>query len=47
LMSDRANLNQGAESVLSFQFACCAIQRIGRMAETGSSIEQKGSASAS
>ena len=25
LMSDRANLNQGAESVLSFQFACAAM----------------------
>ena len=25
LMSDRVNLNQGAESVLAFQFACCAI----------------------
>ena len=28
LMSDRANLNQGAESVLSFQFACCAMTRM-------------------
>jgi glycosyltransferase involved in cell wall biosynthesis len=28
LMSDRVNLNQGAESVLSFQFACCAMQRL-------------------
>ncbi|MFD1950521.1 glycosyltransferase family 4 protein [Sphingomonas arantia] len=25
LMSDRVNLNQGAESVLAFQFACCAM----------------------
>lgn len=25
LMSGRANLNQGAESVLAFQFACCAM----------------------
>lgn len=25
LMSDRVNLNQGAESVLAFQFACCAV----------------------
>jgi len=28
LMSDRANLNQGAESVLSYQFACCAIAKL-------------------
>ncbi len=28
LMSDRANLNTGAESVLAFQFACCAIARL-------------------
>lgn len=47
LMSDRANLNQGAESVLSFQFACCAMQRMGQTVEKGSSIEQKGSANAS
>lgn len=33
LMRDRVNLNQGAESVLAFQFACCAIQR---MAQAGS-----------
>jgi hypothetical protein len=32
LMSDRANLNQGAESVLAFQFACCAMRE---MAEKG------------
>ena len=25
LMSDRVNLNQGAESVLAYQFACCAM----------------------
>jgi len=30
LMSDRANQNQGAESVLAFQFACCAMERIAR-----------------
>lgn len=35
LMSDRANLNQGAESVLAFQFACCAMARLAaRGAET-------------
>lgn len=28
LMPDRVNLNQGAESVLSFQLACCAMQRL-------------------
>lgn len=32
LMSDRVNLNQGAESVLAFQFACCAMRQ---MAEKG------------
>ena len=32
LMSDRANLNQGAESVLSFQFACCAMTRMAEKA---------------
>ena len=32
LMNDRANLNQGAESVLAFQFACCAMRE---MAEEG------------
>ena len=29
LMPDRVNLNQGAESVVSFQLACCAMMRIG------------------
>ncbi|RVT90566.1 glycosyltransferase family 4 protein [Sphingomonas crocodyli] len=28
LMSDRANLNTGAESVLAFQLACCSIARV-------------------
>jgi len=28
LMSDRANLNSGAESVLAFQLACCSIARM-------------------
>ena len=28
LMSDRVNLNQGAESVLAFQFACCGMARL-------------------
>ena len=35
LMSDRANLNQGAESVLSFQFACCAMARLERQMDSG------------
>ncbi len=36
LMSDRANLNQGAESILSFQFACCAMaQNSGRAVTAG------------
>jgi glycosyltransferase involved in cell wall biosynthesis len=40
LMSDRANLNQGAESVLSFQFACVSVAemeaRAGRVLTEGS-----------
>ncbi len=32
LMSDRANLNQGAESVLAFQFACAAMAATGQEA---------------
>jgi len=35
LMSDRANLNQGAESILAFQFACCAIARLANGEEDG------------
>lgn len=34
LMSDRVNLNQGAESVLSFQFACCAMAQLAGQAKT-------------
>ncbi|WP_156681471.1 glycosyltransferase family 4 protein [Sphingomonas profundi] len=33
LMSDRVNLNQGAESVLAFQFACCGMARLLKAAE--------------
>lgn len=33
LMSDGINLNSGAESVLAFQFACCAIARLSGTAE--------------
>jgi len=28
LMNDRVNLNQGAESILAFQFACCALREM-------------------
>jgi glycosyltransferase involved in cell wall biosynthesis len=33
LMNDRANLNQGAESVLAFQFACCAMREMAEKAD--------------
>ena len=33
LMADRANLNQGAESVLAFQFACCAMAEMAEKAD--------------
>lgn len=33
LMADRPNLNTGAESVLAFQFACCAIARLSGTAD--------------
>ncbi len=40
LMSDRVNLNQGAESVLAFQFACCAMREMTEKADRdGSSVE--------
>jgi glycosyltransferase involved in cell wall biosynthesis len=32
LMPDRANLNQGAESVLAYQFACCAMRELAEKA---------------
>ena len=35
LMRDRVNFNQGAESVLAFQFACCAMAR---MEQAGSGV---------
>jgi hypothetical protein len=39
LMSDRVNLNQGAESVLAFQFACCAMREMAEKADrTGYSM---------
>jgi len=34
LMSDRANLNQGAESILSFQFSCRAMRKLAKAAES-------------
>ncbi len=34
LMPDRVNLNQGAESVLSFQLACCAMMRLKAVSRT-------------
>jgi hypothetical protein len=45
LMSDRANLNQGAESLLAYQFACCAIARLTK--REGSSEERPKGAAAS
>lgn len=33
LMADRANLNRGAESVLSFQLATCAMERLAKRAQ--------------
>ncbi len=33
LMADRANLNQGAESILAFQFACCALREMAEKAD--------------
>jgi glycosyltransferase involved in cell wall biosynthesis len=36
LMSDRVNLNQGAESVLAFQFACCAMREMAEKADSES-----------
>ena len=42
LMSDRVNLNQGAESVLAFQFACCAMARLLKLAENGGAARDVG-----
>jgi glycosyltransferase involved in cell wall biosynthesis len=39
LMPDRANLNRGAESVLSFQLATCAMERLAKRAEHSISAE--------
>jgi glycosyltransferase involved in cell wall biosynthesis len=35
LMSDRTNLNQGAESILAFQFAACAMSQLAMDEKTG------------
>jgi glycosyltransferase involved in cell wall biosynthesis len=42
LMSDRVNLNQGAESVLAFQFACCAMREMAEKAESADSGTKAG-----
>ncbi len=42
LMSDRVNLNQGAESVLAFQFACCAMREMAEKAESEGSGTKAG-----
>ncbi len=34
LMSDRVNLNQGAESILAFQFACTAMSKVAAQAKS-------------
>jgi len=43
LMSDRVNLNQGAESVLAFQFACCALIEMSEKADRNGSLRKAGS----
>jgi glycosyltransferase involved in cell wall biosynthesis len=43
LMSDRVNLNQGAESVLAFQFACCAMLEMAGKAGRNGSLLKAGS----
>ena len=47
LMSDRANLNQGAESILSFQFACCALAQNSGRAVTAGDLALAGEAATS
>jgi glycosyltransferase involved in cell wall biosynthesis len=42
LMRDRVNLNQGAESVLAFQFACCAIREMTEKADWNGAIAKAG-----
>ncbi len=42
LMSDRVNLNQGAESILAFQFACAAVARAASGADERSQSVRSG-----
>jgi glycosyltransferase involved in cell wall biosynthesis len=42
LMRDRVNLNQGAESVLAFQFACCAIREMTEKADWNGATAKAG-----
>jgi glycosyltransferase involved in cell wall biosynthesis len=44
LMSDRVNLNQGAESVLAFQFACCAMREMAEKADRTGTVTKAGGA---
>jgi glycosyltransferase involved in cell wall biosynthesis len=44
LMSDRANLNQGAESVLAFQLACVAMARLAEDEDHRSGNQRQGDA---
>jgi glycosyltransferase involved in cell wall biosynthesis len=44
LMSDRANLNQGAESVLAFQLACVAMARLAEVENQRTGIQRQGDA---
>ncbi len=44
LMSDRANLNQGAESVLAFQLACVTMGRLAEVEEHHSDNQRQGDA---
>jgi glycosyltransferase involved in cell wall biosynthesis len=42
LMSDRANLNQGAESVLAFQLACVAMARLAEFENQRADVQRQG-----
>jgi hypothetical protein len=44
LMSDRANLNQGAESVLAFQLACVTMAQLAEIEEHRSGNQRQGDA---
>ncbi|MBV9840394.1 MAG: glycosyltransferase family 4 protein [Sphingomonadaceae bacterium] len=45
LMSDRVNLNQGAESVLAYQFACCAMASLQEKASAGGRLASEAATS--